>query len=307
MKDYEYIMSTLELPYDAKHLRVQMKIYIDENWDTVEKLGKVFLRNQGISLTAYVDSFMYGKAPVDEFFLVLISRHFKVHVGALLWFESFWCSTPWIQPNGCKLIFVCAQSNSQIESYDFIGTVRKDSVKRIAQASEIQTRDKSTTKVVAKQEQLHIDSALWSKSKLSVRGKHKVQDIQQTCKVECKVKRLRKYQVNNSRRDISVQSLESSCMKNGSKPIHAIHENLDLLLNTLKTVVDKEHKFDQEVVYNEIKLISSACSKIQQYCTNLENMISTQTSQSSSLSSHSKKSVCIDDHYPVTKDNVYCH
>ena len=76
------------------------------------------------------------------------------------------------------------------------------------------------------------------------------------------------------------------------------------LLNTSKTVVDKEHKFEQEVVYNEIKLICSACNKIQQYCTNLENMISMQTGQSSSSSTQSEKSVCIDDHYPVNKDNV---
>ena len=88
-------------------MKLQIDMYVKDNLPSVKKLSKHFLCNKGIDLDEYLSSMLKSSFEIDESFLVLMARHYTVHVCVLLSDQSTWSATPWIKLQDCHIVFVC--------------------------------------------------------------------------------------------------------------------------------------------------------------------------------------------------------
>ena len=86
----------MELPENASSVFRHMKAYVSDNKAEITKVSKNYLKQKGVSLKSYMESINKETSPLDEFFLVLFTKTFRVHVGVILTNSGFWCDTPWI-------------------------------------------------------------------------------------------------------------------------------------------------------------------------------------------------------------------
>ena len=68
------IVQQLDLPYNTKQLRLQVKMYALEHGKEIEKLSKNYLQTKGIAFGQYVTNICGEKFKIDELFLVLVSQ-----------------------------------------------------------------------------------------------------------------------------------------------------------------------------------------------------------------------------------------
>ena len=106
------IWDQLDLGFDGKHMKLQISMYVKDNLPSVKKLSKNFLHNKGINLDEYLSSMLKSSFEIDELFLVLMARHYTVHVCVLLSDQSTWSTTPWIKLQDCPIVFICCNKTS---------------------------------------------------------------------------------------------------------------------------------------------------------------------------------------------------
>ena len=102
-----------------------MKLYVEENWSQMERFSKNYLENKGVTLQQYQCDILRYDFEMNELFFSILSHKFCVHVGVLLAFNSYWCTTQWINLSDCSIIFLCQGDKQSI--WKFILTTKKQS------------------------------------------------------------------------------------------------------------------------------------------------------------------------------------
>ena len=112
------IVQQLDLPYNTKQLRLQVKMFALENAKGIEKLSKNYLQTKGITFAQCVSNICAENFCIDELFLVVESRRHKTHICVVLNNQGTWSTTPWIKQRDCKLCFM-RYSNGKEMSYRY--------------------------------------------------------------------------------------------------------------------------------------------------------------------------------------------
>ena len=108
------IVQQLDLPYNTKQLRLQVKVYTLEHGKEIEKLSKNYLQTKDITFGQYVTNICGDKFKIDELFLVLVSQRYTTHICVVLNNGGTWSTTPWIKQCNCKLCFMCCSNGKEI-------------------------------------------------------------------------------------------------------------------------------------------------------------------------------------------------
>ena len=90
------ICKMLQLPWMGEMCITEMISYSRKHKADIQKLGKNYLAQKGLTLDEYLNSIEKSNFAFDELFLVLFACTFSIHVGIILAKEGFWCSTQWI-------------------------------------------------------------------------------------------------------------------------------------------------------------------------------------------------------------------
>ena len=72
-------------------------------WSAFPKI--IWKRKVLLCKTTYV---IYSNmTEMDELFFSILACKFHVHVGVLLAFNGYWCTTQWIGLSDCSIVFLC--------------------------------------------------------------------------------------------------------------------------------------------------------------------------------------------------------
>ena len=112
----------LELPYNTKQLRLQVKMFALENAKEIEKLSKNYLHTKGKTFAQYVSNIYTENFHIDELFLVIVSRRYKTHICVVLNNGGTWSTTPCIKQCDYKLCFMCCGNGKEMSYTYYVPT-----------------------------------------------------------------------------------------------------------------------------------------------------------------------------------------
>ena len=87
-----FVCHELDLAYSTKHLRMQMKLYPEEHFESLKIFAKKYLMQRNVSLHQYIDTLLPQPNFVDELMLILLSQRYSVHIAVLTEGNGYWCT-----------------------------------------------------------------------------------------------------------------------------------------------------------------------------------------------------------------------
>ena len=112
-KILDYIISELNLGYSVKHVKTQIKLYVQENIEEPQTLTVTYLAVKGISLKEHLKKFLMCTNYADELTLLLISQRYKVNIAVLTSENGYWSMTRFAVLEECKLVFLSMEHKTK--------------------------------------------------------------------------------------------------------------------------------------------------------------------------------------------------
>ena len=112
-KILEYIISELNLGYNTKHVKTQIKLYVQENLEDLRTLTCKYLAVKGITLEQHLEKFLTCTNYADELTLVLMSQRYVVNIAVLTSGDGYWSMTWFAILEECKLVFLGMEHKSK--------------------------------------------------------------------------------------------------------------------------------------------------------------------------------------------------
>ena len=101
-----FVCHELDLFYSAKHLRMQMKLYAEEHFASLEIFVKKYLMQRNVSLCQNIDTLLPQPNFADELMLILLSQRYSVHISVLTEGNGHWCTTRFKVLEESKLVLL---------------------------------------------------------------------------------------------------------------------------------------------------------------------------------------------------------